>query len=233
MPREKGLAPGHRKDEIVEEITDNLRPWKDRLSREAIAKAVGEQLEFLRKMIPLQEKLMDRQRMRAHARELDKALSEVEKILIADPGGLNLHLFNPLPLSKSESESTEAILLAYQRRAEPFYAELKRLRQVCARAINPGYGLHPNYDQAKSNSAWIAHGLLLQLSHAKISGTKDASFRVISGLLYEAVSGVPNADLKRACDEVLRMTDPSPRFLGTKRSRKFNRARTNKNGQIG
>jgi hypothetical protein len=83
-------------------------------------------------------------------------------------------------------------------------SELTRLRQVCARAINPGFGLHPNHDHAKGLCPWFARGLMLELSNAKITGTKDASFRVISSLLYEAVSGVPGADLKRACDEVLR-----------------------------
>jgi hypothetical protein len=233
MPRVRGPTAGRGTDEIVEEVADHLRPWKGRQSQEAVVIEVSKQLELLRGIIPLQVKIMDRRRMRTHARELDKALSQVEEILITDPGGLNWHLFSPLPLSTDEMGSEGTMLLAFQRRAAPFYDELIRLRQVCARAINPGFGLHPNYDQTKSNCAWIAHGLMLQLSNAKITGTKDASFRAISGLLYEAVSGVPNADLKRACDEVLRTTDPSPRFLGAKRSRKFNRARTNKNGQIG
>jgi hypothetical protein len=41
------------------------------------------------------------------------------------------------------------------------------------------------------------------LSNGKITRTKDSAFRVITGLLYEAVSGQPDADLKRACDSVL------------------------------
>jgi hypothetical protein len=42
-----------------------------------------------------------------------------------------------------------------------------------------------------------------ELSDRKIKGTKDSAFRVVTGLLYEAVSGQPDADLKRACDSVL------------------------------
>ena len=42
-----------------------------------------------------------------------------------------------------------------------------------------------------------------ELSDRKITGTKDSAFRVVTGLLYEAVSGQPDADLKRACDSVL------------------------------
>jgi hypothetical protein len=43
-----------------------------------------------------------------------------------------------------------------------------------------------------------------ELSDRKITGTKDAAFRVITGLLYEALSGQQDADLKRACGTVLR-----------------------------
>jgi hypothetical protein len=51
--------------------------------------------------------------------------------------------------------------------------------------------------------AWGAHGLLEGLSKAKISGTQDGKFRAIANLLYQAISG-QQADLKRACDSVLR-----------------------------
>jgi hypothetical protein len=46
-----------------------------------------------------------------------------------------------------------------------------------------------------------------ELSDGKIRGTKDSAFRVVTGLLYEAVSGRPDADLKRACDSVLKNVD--------------------------
>lgn len=206
MPRKREGAPVRGADEIVEEITDHLRPWKGRTSQEAIAIAIGEKLKLLREMVPLQAKLSDRRRMRAQAQKLDKSLSELEEILISDPGGLNLYLFRPSPPYEEEMGSKEELFLAFQKRAEPFYLELRRLRQVCARAINPGFGLHPNVNHAKSLCPWFALGLMRELSNAKITGTKDAAFRVISGLLYEAVSGEPDADLKRACDEVLRNT---------------------------
>jgi hypothetical protein len=41
-------------------------------------------------------------------------------------------------------------------------------------------------------------------SAAKITGTQHGPFRTVTSLLYEAVSGRPNADLKRACDDVIR-----------------------------
>jgi hypothetical protein len=206
MPRDKGLAARRGEDEIVEEIAVHLRPWKARQTGKAVAIRVSEQMKLLREFVPLQAKLFDRRRLRAHAQKLDKSLAEVQEILVTDPGGLNLHLFRPDSWSSDEMNSMEAMALAFQRRSEPLAAELARLRKVCARAINPGFGLHPNHDHAKGLCPWFARGLMLELSNAKITGTKDASFRVISSLLYEAISGEPNADLKRACDEVLRNT---------------------------
>ena len=88
----------------------------------------------------------------------------------------------------------------------PYFPELKRLREVCAHAVDPGFATHPNYDHAK-HCAWNALGLMRELSDGKITGTKDSAFRVVTGLLYEAVSGRPDADLKRACDSVLQNVD--------------------------
>jgi hypothetical protein len=44
------------------------------------------------------------------------------------------------------------------------------------------------------------------LSRRTITGTKDSAFRAIASLLYEAISGKRDADLKRACDAELRDT---------------------------
>jgi hypothetical protein len=42
---------------------------------------VNHELEVLLKLAPLQAKLFDRARNRAHAKKLDRALSEVERLL--------------------------------------------------------------------------------------------------------------------------------------------------------
>jgi hypothetical protein len=211
MSREKEPAPGGRANEIVEEIVDNLRPWKGGKSEAAITAAVNDRLGVLLKLAPLAAKLSDRARNRAHAKKLDGALGEVETLLASAPGGLALFLFDPRPpLTLTEDgellqviPSIENIELTYRARADSFSAALKRLRKVCARAVDPGFGSHPNYDHAKHLCAWVSLGLMRELSDGKITGTKDSAFRVLTGLLYEAVSGQPDADLKRACDTVL------------------------------
>ena len=69
----------------------------------------------------------------------------------------------------------------------------------------PNLGIDPNYDHAKHLSARSAHGLMQGLSERKITGTEGGRFRTVANLLYEAISGLPDADLKRslqfrACD---------------------------------
>jgi hypothetical protein len=214
--RKNDMASRRGTDEIVEEIVDHLRPWKGHKSVAAITAAVNHELGVLLKLAPLAAKLSDRARNRAHAKKLDGALSEVETLLASAPGVLAWLLFDPLPpmtIAKDgqllqDTQSIEDIKLAYRARADSFCAELKQLRKVCARAIDPGFGSHPNYDQAKHLCAWHALGLMRELSDGKITGTKDSAFRVITGLLYEALSGQQDADLKRACDSVLLNLNP-------------------------
>ena len=100
--------------------------------------------------------------------------------------------------------SVDHIHRAFRKRADSLAGELKQLRKVCAGAINPGFGFHPNYDSVKYHCAWFAQVLIRELSDVKMSGTKDGAFWTITSLLYEAVSGQENAALKRACDSVLR-----------------------------
>lgn len=215
--RKINVAPPNaiRRDEIVEEIVDHLRPWKDHKGNAAITAQVNQELDVLLKLTPLQTKLYDRARNRDHAHQLDSALTELETLLASAPGLLAWFLFDPLPpvtmtedgvLMQPMPPPIDDIERAYRKHADAFAAELKRLRKVCARAIGPGLGHHPNYDHAKQMCASFARGLMLGLSDRKITGTKDDAFRTIAGLLYEAISGQHDADLKRACDSVLRNT---------------------------
>jgi hypothetical protein len=216
--RNSGFSPTDaiRRGEIVEEIVDWLRPRKHRMSDTAVTAAVNPYLDLLLRA-PLDAKLFDRRQYRAHAEQLDGALLEVETLLASAPGALALALFDPVTIAEdgvlAVPSSMDHIKRAYRKRADSLASELKRLRKVCAGAIDPGFGFHPNYDPVKYHCAWFAHGLIRELSDMKISGTKDGAFWTITSLLYEAVSGQKNAALKRACDSVLR--DIRRRELGT------------------
>ena len=74
------------------------------------------------------------------------------------------------------------IELAYRSRANYYFPELKRLREVCARAVDPGFA----FIRIMSMPSTVCLAL---------------------GLLYEAVSGQSDADLKRACNSVLQNVD--------------------------
>jgi hypothetical protein len=207
--KKSGFSPtdATRRGEIVEEILVWLRPWKHRVSEAAVIAAVNQHLDLLL-LLPPDVKLFDRRLYRAHAKELDCALLKVETLVASAPGALALALFDPVTITENGvlmvPSSINQIKRLYRKRADSFAGELKRLRKVCAGAIDPGFGFHPNYDPVKTQCAWIAHYLMKELSNMKISGTKDGAFWTITSLLYEAVSGQKNAALKRACDTALR-----------------------------
>ena len=152
------------------------------------------------RLAQLTPQLVKQNHYRAHAKKLDQALSEVETHL---PGPLSDFLFNPL------QNWTDDGLRAKHARFNAFAEEVKRMRRICARAMGPGIGLHPNYDHTKHTCAHWAYCLIRELSENKISGTEDGLFRNITSLLYEATTGQGDADLKRACDQKLAGTTPS------------------------
>jgi hypothetical protein len=213
--RKRDAAPPEatRRNEIVEEIVDHLRPWKDRKDQGQVTVAVDHELDVVLKLAPMQAKLFDRAVNRIHARKLDSALNQVETLLASAPGFLAWYSFGPPPqpvtmtedglLMQAMPTTIEDVERQHRGRANKFVAELKRLRKVCARAADPEFGYHPNYDPAKHTCAWFARALMKELSDAKITGTKDGPFRTIASLIYEAISGKEEADLKRACDAVL------------------------------
>jgi hypothetical protein len=217
MTQKRHSASEARQHEIVEEVIDNLRPWKVRSSRAAVRASVKHELDILAKIVPLGTELFDRRKNRDHAQKLSLAIAEVERLLASTPGMLAWSLFNPLPPPAwtddgnleipRTNKSVEEIKRDFFARANALSAELARIRGICAPAIDPGFGMHPNYDQAKNTCAGFAHGLMEGLSNREITGTQDGTFRTITSLLYEAVSGKHGVDLKRACDAVLRGLD--------------------------
>jgi hypothetical protein len=169
-------------------------------------------LKWLLFLAPLEATRSDRTLNRAHARKLHGALLSIEELLATAPSPLRSFLENPLHTMTSDGKIwpinppalRDQIECANKNRAESFLAELKRMREVCSRAINSGLGYHPNYDPTKRFCAQFACGLMRGLSRRTITGTRDGVFRAIASLLYEAVSGQSDADLKRACDAELR-----------------------------
>jgi hypothetical protein len=216
-PRALTPASAIRLNEIVEEIVEHLRPWKDRMGEATVTARMNGELRLLLLFTPLEATRANRTQNRIHAQQLDDALHRVEKLLTSAPFPLGLFLLNPLPmmtegggLMPEKTPSIEGLERANRKRADSFGAELKRLRQVCARGVGSGFGYHPNYDPTKYFCAFFAYGWMKGYSDRPITGTEDGAFRIITSLTYEAVSGQPEADLKRACDSCLRKSGAPP-----------------------
>ena len=193
---------GTRRDELVEAVVDNLKPWKNHKSRETVTANVNGYLDFMLGLVASNKKDFDRRAIRKHTKKLGRALRKVEELLASGPGLLDWVLFDPRPVFQAGDYYPEiGSHREIRARAIAFGAELKRLRDVCAR----DYGDHPNYDHAKKQSAWFSCFLMQGCSDRKITGTENQAFRTIASLLYEVVSGQQNADLKRACDTMLRI----------------------------
>jgi hypothetical protein len=158
--------------------------------------------EVMIKAVSLLREVFDRSRYRGHAKRLHDALGEVHGLLASPRGTLEWALF--VLRGALREQSIEEVEGAIRARREAFIVELERLREVCARVIDSRLGPHPNFDHAKNVCAHFAYDFVRELSDHKITGTKDDSFRTIAGPLYEATSGQQDADLKRACDAVLR-----------------------------
>jgi hypothetical protein len=193
-----------RRREIVEKILVQLQPWKRRRREVSITAQVNYNVNHLLGRYPPGVQRPSRKDYRTHAKQLDSALTKVETLLLSASGRLAWSLFYPLAPFGRHHQPLWEIERTRKKHIDTFFAELRRFRSVCAQAVSPGFGNHPNYDFLKASCARTARGLMLDMSERKITGTKDDAFRAITSLFYEAVSGQQGADLKRACDSVLR-----------------------------
>jgi hypothetical protein len=188
-----------RRGEILEEIVDHLRPWKRRLRDADVIHSVNVSVDILVRLVPRNAEIDDL-RTRAHAEQLDTALSKIEALLASAPNVLRDHLVPSVTFRTAKMQAVREL----RQRWDSLVDEIKRLHEVCAAVIDPKSRVHQNYDHAKHESAKFALDLMGKLSDRKITGTADGAFRAITSLLYEAISGQEGADLKRACDAELR-----------------------------
>jgi hypothetical protein len=207
----KGLvsSPGVvRRGEIVEEITRRLKPWKSRTSETIVTSTINYELDWLLRAVPVQAKWQDRALQRKHAERLESAVTLVTKLLVSAPPELSDTLFPEVPLY--EDGGPQEVSAPTQRTVRPewrpwvnFYKNLQQLRERCNVITKTRPSSPPNSDRSKHLCAWVARGLMEMLSDKKITGTEGGAFRSIATLLYETISGIPNVDLKRACDSAL------------------------------
>src|SRR5262252_3102585 len=75
MKRTASPLKGARRNELVEDVVDRLRPWKNYNSRDTVTAAVNENIDLLIEFVPLHTKLGDFGPIRTHAKKLKGALN--------------------------------------------------------------------------------------------------------------------------------------------------------------
>ena len=78
MKRDVAPLSAIRRDEIVEEVIDNLRPWKNHRSRDTVTPKVKHSIDALRKIVPIQKELYDRKPFREFAKKFDKVVTGIK-----------------------------------------------------------------------------------------------------------------------------------------------------------
>ena len=125
--KKSSVAPPNaiRRDEIVEEITENLRPWKNHTGRDTVTAAVDNRIDGLLITVPFEKELLDPRAARKHAKKLDNAISKLETLVETCPGMLNGDLFDPtLPSRKIGSDLDPAPYKTIKEGVDAFFAEL-------------------------------------------------------------------------------------------------------------
>jgi hypothetical protein len=179
---------------IVEEIISELEP--PALSEQKAIELIVGRLELIRKAVPLWAKLSDRRNLGLIADRLNSASSELEKALQDAPIDLLIRIFAK-PAKRIFAKNLDKV---FRRRCAQFAAQLVEIRYASHETARQ----KPNVNVAKDECAVQAVLLMRELSRHKITSTSSGRFRSIAGLLYEALSGLPDSHMKRACDKALK-----------------------------
>lgn len=181
----------------------------DRLPTDDAGEALRRQLTRLRAV----EKRYQREAIkekRKRAKDIIKTIDRLQRQIEDAPAllklGLSLidlgHLIEP-----SEIERRRVIRLG-----EVSSIGTKRFLTMLRRQCEAQLSHLPQSDRLKLECARAAHYLICAYTKGKPASTVNSPFRKITGLLYERVAGVWGADLKRACEKVVKeKTKPEAR----------------------
>lgn len=164
-------------EDIVEEIADNLRPWRHR-DRRKIEQEIRERLGEMRYELDVLKALLT-------PASLTAALDKIEKRAAALAAEIE---------AADEFRKVAALC--------GFSLEPLRTALDVFRSRRGGRSGHFKWENALC--AESAYKLIIKFSETSPSSTEDGPFRTIAGLLFEAITGEQEADLKRACDDVMR-----------------------------
>jgi hypothetical protein len=162
--------------DIIWGIVEELRAW--RADRRTIERAVRQELDGLRFRSDEVKKIPTPTVTRAMANRLAPKVLALSTVIDR--------------LSHGEADEFRKI-------ATVCGFSLEALQATVA-VLQSRRGLSGHVDRTKPHCAKIAYDLMVNYSHCRPSGTRDAKFQTIAALLFEAMTGEQNADLKRACD---------------------------------
>jgi hypothetical protein len=167
--------------EIVEEICVHLRPWKQKRREADIRSEVEKQIAPLVKIAARIDQLPCGADVRRQAETARKTLARLRNQLAREP------LRSHWPL-----------VARWQ------FIDLDLLDETLAKTKSKNMFPDPRSNPMKWICADSADALIYQFSRKPATGTAEESLHAIASLLFEAVTGKPNQNLKRAVDAMIK-----------------------------
>jgi hypothetical protein len=177
-------------------------------ARGQVVSIIGRSFDWFRSVDPFFSR-SGRTQLAANAREIADAIASLESKLEAATAPLRDFLFTPL-LARATAKEPHLLLEARAKYGETALELLRRMRLDCVKILvdeakengrqrlRPG----PEFNRAQRHCATLAYDLMSSFSKKRITGSIEGSFHRIAFLLFEALSGRAEIDLKRHCDFV-------------------------------
>jgi hypothetical protein len=170
-------------------------------TRATVLRAIKDSIKFLKDW----KKLLSREGQTSianRARKIANLIAELEQEIEHLPTPLAEYLFTPLP-ARYTVIPVDEIRAAVTTDRAVLLQRLQQLRMDCERQEPPLHSSGPEPDREKVYCATLARNLMMKFSTRPITGSAESPYRQIASLLFEALSGNGEVDLKRACDRVL------------------------------
>jgi hypothetical protein len=171
--------------ELIQLIVQAIKPWNEAYSEADVKKGVTDSLNLLCSTVPQNFSREAIKKTRQNARDVKAAAQQLERLLINATPEMKLWLkLDPVPASWRH----------------PIFAELDSIKEQCSRA---------EAAQTRENNIhdWCArfgYRIVLKFSKDEPTGTDEGPYRKVTMYLYEAVTGEPDRDLRRACFDHLK-----------------------------
>jgi hypothetical protein len=175
--------------EAIEEIVGNLRPL--RCLEKDVHGRVSKHVAILVSTVATYGHLPLISDVRRDSRDLTAAIDQITRIVQRLHPFTREALFDGSAVAMGMSAPVELLRDLQLLRAGAGFIALTKFPS-------------PKLNLTKGLCAQQAYSLMHELSKGSIVGTFESSFLRIATLLFEIVSGEPDASLKRACDTELR-----------------------------